>query len=76
MRWAGRNVCYMFCWGSLLPQGKLTVKNESGAMIPPWLIRYFQNLEDDGIQSEEDLRFVTDDVFELWEQVGRIYVPW
>lgn len=36
--------------------------------MPPWLIRYQQNLEDDGIQSEEDLRFIPDDVFELWEQ--------
>ena len=48
--------------------GKLDEKDQSGAMMPPWLIRYQQNLEDDGIQSEEDLRFIPDDVFELWEQ--------
>mmetsp|Transcript_55750 Transcript_55750/g.110483 ORF Transcript_55750/g.110483 Transcript_55750/m.110483 type:complete len:228 (-) Transcript_55750:189-872(-) len=39
-------------------------------MISPWLIRYLQNLEDDGIQAEEDVGFITDDIFDQWEMVA------
>lgn len=45
----------------------------SGSMMPPWLIRYQQNLEDDGIQQEEDIQFISDDLFEAWEQP--LYMP-
>jgi hypothetical protein len=47
-------------------KGKLSVKSMSGAMLPPWLLKYQPVLEDDGIQDEEDIRFVTDDIFDLW----------
>ena len=35
--------------------------------MPPWLVRFMEDLEDDGIQSEEDIRFISDELFELWE---------
>jgi len=48
--------------------GKLSEKTMSGSMMPPWLIRYQQDLEDDGIQQEEDIKYITDELFEYWEQ--------
>jgi len=29
-------------------QGRLSVKSISGALLPPWLTRFIENLEDDG----------------------------
>mmetsp|Transcript_32871 Transcript_32871/g.65483 ORF Transcript_32871/g.65483 Transcript_32871/m.65483 type:complete len:394 (+) Transcript_32871:1-1182(+) len=49
-------------------QGKLSAKTESSATVPPWLVRYLQNLEDDGVQTEDDIRFIPDEMFEKWEQ--------
>jgi hypothetical protein len=31
-------------------------------------VRYLQNLEDDGIQTEDDIRFIPDELFDLWIQ--------
>jgi hypothetical protein len=42
--------------------GLLSVKHLSGAMMPPWLYRFLQDLEDDGVQSEADVMFIPDEV--------------
>mmetsp|Transcript_11505 Transcript_11505/g.27066 ORF Transcript_11505/g.27066 Transcript_11505/m.27066 type:complete len:449 (+) Transcript_11505:60-1406(+) len=54
-------------------QGKLHVKSGSGSLLPPYLLPFEKNLEDDGIVSEEDLRYIPDELFELWETAN--YLP-
>jgi len=49
-------------------EGKLSERSETSASIPPWLVRYLQNLEDDGIQTADDIKFIPDELFDLWVQ--------